>query len=94
MTTHTKTAISLQSNLYGRAEAYAQTHQLSRSELYARALAEYLERHEAASLLAQMNAVYADEEYSEEEERQYENLQELGFEALERAYREGDFEKR
>lgn len=77
MTVYTKTAISLQSNLFGRAEVYAQAHQLSRSELYARALAEYLERHEAEILTAQMNAIYADEDSALSDE-----VAELGFEAL------------
>lgn len=76
---HTKTAISLHHTLFQRAEAYATAHRLSRSELYARAVAEYLERREAEWLTAQMNTLYIEQDSALDE-----GVAELGFEALRR----------
>jgi metal-responsive CopG/Arc/MetJ family transcriptional regulator len=55
-----KTAISLPDDLFASADAYAERSQLSRSELYARALREYLERHDQDRVTAQLNAVCAE----------------------------------
>lgn len=74
-----KTAISLADSLYRRAEQFAQSQRLSRSELYARALEEFLERHEGQTVTAQLNAVYAGEDSSLPPA-----LAELGFEVLSR----------
>ena len=74
-----KTAISLTDTLYRRAEQFAQGQRLSRSELYARALEEFLERNEGQTVTAQLNAVYAHEDSSLPPA-----LAELGFEALRR----------
>ena len=63
-TRYTKTAISLQTGLFSRAESYAAAHRLSRSELYAKAVTEYLERHETEELTARMNAIYTEEDSS------------------------------
>ena len=52
-----KTAISIPDSTFQAAEQFAITNQLSRSELYTRALREYLQRHEQISLTARINAV-------------------------------------
>lgn len=54
-----KTAISLPDDLFANADAYAQRADLSRSELYARALREYLDRHDQDRITAQLDAVCA-----------------------------------
>jgi metal-responsive CopG/Arc/MetJ family transcriptional regulator len=59
-----KTAISLPDPLFERAEAYAQSQSLNRSELYARALEEFLERHAHDAITAQLNALYGEEDSS------------------------------
>ena len=59
-----KTAISLPDPLFERAEAYAQAQFLNRSELYARALEEFLERHAHDAITAQLNALYGEEDSS------------------------------
>lgn len=56
-----KTAISLPDALFHEAEQFAQAHGLSRSELYARALAFYLQVHRRQSITDALNQVYADE---------------------------------
>lgn len=55
-----KTAISLPDDLFASADAYAERAALSRSELYARALREYLERHDEDRVTAQLDAVCAE----------------------------------
>jgi metal-responsive CopG/Arc/MetJ family transcriptional regulator len=57
-----KTAISLPDQLFQRGEDYANTQSLNRSELYARALEEFLERHAHDMITAQLNALYAEED--------------------------------
>lgn len=76
-----KTAISLPDQLFQRGESFASIQALSRSELYATALSEYLERHEAATITAQLNAVYA-----EEDSQLTPEFAELGFEVLRTAH--------
>jgi hypothetical protein len=51
-----KTAISLPDELGHAAELYAMQHDVSRSELYAKALAEYLSRHKYEDLTERINA--------------------------------------
>jgi metal-responsive CopG/Arc/MetJ family transcriptional regulator len=53
-----KTAISIPTPTFQAAEKYAAQNKLSRSELYSKALKEYLERHEPAGITAQINALY------------------------------------
>jgi hypothetical protein len=53
-----KTAISLPDNLFKAAERLAGRLRLSRSELYQRALAEYLARHDEAIVTEQLDRVY------------------------------------
>lgn len=74
-----KTAISLTDSLYERAERAAREHGMSRSELYARALQEYLRQLDAASVTRQLDELYAGEDSSLAPE-----VAELGFEALRR----------
>ncbi len=53
-----KTAISLSDDLFERAERLAAAQKRSRSQLYARALAEYLARHEPDSVTSSYNDAF------------------------------------
>lgn len=55
-----KTAISLPEPLFERAEAFARRQKISRSQLFARAVEEFLRRHESQALLEALNRVYED----------------------------------
>jgi metal-responsive CopG/Arc/MetJ family transcriptional regulator len=55
-----KTAISLPDELFNEADALADRTGVSRSELYATALAEYLAKFRSEEVTARLNAVYAD----------------------------------
>lgn len=59
---HMKTAISLPDELFERAETLAQRLGLARSQLYTRALREFLDRHLDANVTAQLDAIYSDED--------------------------------
>jgi metal-responsive CopG/Arc/MetJ family transcriptional regulator len=59
-----KTAISLPDPLFQAAEQFAKRMGLSRSELYAVALQEYLQVHKQEQITKQLDAVYADEDSS------------------------------
>ncbi len=54
-----KTAISVPDDLFRTAEAAARRLRVSRSKLYATALAEFLERREANAVTERLNEVYA-----------------------------------
>lgn len=54
-----KTAISLPDKLFQEADEFANRAGLSRSELYATAVAEYLARRNDAVITARLDAVYA-----------------------------------
>lgn len=54
-----KTAISLPDDLFRAGDALAKRLKVSRSELYARALGEYLAKHRADQVTQRLNAVYA-----------------------------------
>lgn len=56
-----KTAISLPDDLFSAADALASRLGVSRSELYATAVAEYLAKHTASEVTARLNEVYATE---------------------------------
>jgi metal-responsive CopG/Arc/MetJ family transcriptional regulator len=56
-----KTAISLPEDLFRMAEAAARKLKMSRSQLYATALAEYLERRKASNITDRLNKVYSRE---------------------------------
>src|SRR5918996_2611777 len=55
-----KTAISLPEPLFERADAFARQQNISRSQLFARAVEEFLRRHESQALLEALNRVYED----------------------------------
>ena len=55
-----KTAISVPDELFASADSLAQEMRISRSELYATAVAEYVAKHRSADVTAKLNAVYAD----------------------------------
>ena len=57
-----KTAISIPDELFESAEQFAQRRGLSRSELYATALRQYLQGHNNAAITQQLDALYADEQ--------------------------------
>jgi metal-responsive CopG/Arc/MetJ family transcriptional regulator len=59
-----KTAISLPDALFRAGDALAKRLKVSRSELYARALGEYLAKHRADQVTQRLNAVYAAEDSS------------------------------
>lgn len=59
-----KTAISIPDPLFQAAEQFAKRMGLSRSELYAVALQEYLQAHQRDQITEQLDAVYADEDSS------------------------------
>ena len=56
-----KTAISLPDELFESADALAERMGVSRSELYATAVAEFLAKHRGEDVTARLNAVYSDE---------------------------------
>ena len=56
-----KTAVSLPDELFRRGERTARRMRVSRSQLYATALAEFLERTESKWVTEQLNRVYGDE---------------------------------
>ncbi len=57
-----KTAISLPDALFKSGDTLAKRLGVSRSELYARALADFVAKHKANQFTQRLNAVYADEE--------------------------------
>ncbi len=56
-----KTAISIPDNLFKTADSYAKNHGFSRSQLYAKAIAHYLENHPADHITKQLDSVYSQE---------------------------------
>lgn len=63
-----KTAISLQEDLFEQVEQLAGDLNLSRSNLVAMALQEFIERHENKRLLDRLNMAYEDDPQTEEVE--------------------------
>lgn len=59
-----KTVISIPDPLFEAAEQFAKHKGLSRSQLYAVALQEYLRSHKPDQITEQLDAVYADEDSS------------------------------
>ncbi len=57
-----KTAVSLPDDLFKSGDALAKRLGVSRSGLYARALAEFVAKYKSSRLTQRLNAVYADEE--------------------------------
>ncbi|MEX1256409.1 MAG: ribbon-helix-helix protein, CopG family [Gemmatimonadota bacterium] len=56
-----KTAVSLPDELFESADALAERLGMSRSELYATAVAEYLAKHRGADVTGKLNEVYSEE---------------------------------
>jgi metal-responsive CopG/Arc/MetJ family transcriptional regulator len=56
-----KTAISLPDDLFESADAMADRLGISRSELYARAMAEYLAKHRDEDITGRLNEIYSRE---------------------------------
>jgi metal-responsive CopG/Arc/MetJ family transcriptional regulator len=56
-----KTAISLPDEVFESADALAERMGLSRSELYATAVAEYVAKHRDQDVTARLNDIYGDE---------------------------------
>jgi metal-responsive CopG/Arc/MetJ family transcriptional regulator len=56
-----KTAISLPEDVYRMAEAAARKLKISRSQLYATAIAEFLERRQTSKITERLNRIYAKE---------------------------------
>jgi predicted transcriptional regulator len=56
-----KTAISLPDDLFRLAETAARKMRLTRSELYATAIAEFLERRREANITERLNRIYSKE---------------------------------
>jgi metal-responsive CopG/Arc/MetJ family transcriptional regulator len=57
-----KTAISLPDNLFRKADQYAKSHGYSRSELFAKAVEQYLEVHPSDHITKQLNEVYSSDQ--------------------------------
>ena len=55
-----KTAISIEESLFKEAEALARKLEISRSQLFARALENFISQYENRQLLEQINAAYSD----------------------------------
>jgi metal-responsive CopG/Arc/MetJ family transcriptional regulator len=72
-----KTAISLPDNLFAAADAFAQQRDMTRSELYAKALSEYLQRHPTDNVTKKINAALKKMEGSSDQP-----IQEYGLESL------------
>jgi predicted transcriptional regulator len=56
-----KTAISIPDKLFRKAEAFAKRRDLSRSQLYARAVADYLSRQSGSAITESFDAAYDDD---------------------------------
>jgi metal-responsive CopG/Arc/MetJ family transcriptional regulator len=56
-----KTAISIPDDLFAAADELARELGISRSELYATAVTEFLAKHDAAEVTARLNSLYAAE---------------------------------
>jgi hypothetical protein len=56
-----KTAISLPDDLFRKAEAAARKLRLSRSQLYAAAIGEFLERRRTSKITERLNEIYSEE---------------------------------
>ena len=85
---HVKTAISLDESLFREAENWAGKLGVSRSQLFARAVEEYVRRHENEDLVRRLNEAHAAGP-DEEDEEALRHGQALHVEMLRRAEREG-----
>ena len=65
---HVKTAVSIEESLFREAEDWAGKLGISRSQLFARAVAEYVRQRENEELLRKLNEAHADGLDAEEQE--------------------------
>jgi predicted transcriptional regulator len=65
---HVKTAISLDESLFQKAEEWAEKLGFSRSQLFAKAVAEYIREREDEDLVRRLNEAHADGLDEEEQE--------------------------
>ena len=63
-----KTAISIPDNIFRSADSFAKRHGISRSELYATAVAEFLSRRRSKQVTARLDSVYEEVDSSLESE--------------------------
>ena len=56
-----KTAISIPDKLFRKVDQYAKNHGYSRSELFAKAVAQYIEAHPSDHITKQLDEVYSSE---------------------------------
>lgn len=61
MKTVTKTAVSIPNPIFTAAEELAQQLEMSRSELYTKAIATYIEERHEKNITDTLNAIYAEE---------------------------------
>jgi len=85
---HVKTAISLDETLFRDAEVWAEKLGFSRSQLFAKAVAEYIREQENQELLRRLNEAHAHGP-DEEDEESLRHGQALHAEMTRRAEREG-----
>ncbi len=85
---HVKTAISLDESLFREAEDWAGKLGVSRSQLFAEAVEEYVRRHENEELVRRLNEAHADGP-DEEDKEALRHGQALHAEMQQRAEREG-----
>jgi metal-responsive CopG/Arc/MetJ family transcriptional regulator len=72
-----KTAVSLPDRLYEEAEKTAQSLGIPRSQLFAKALEEFIERHRRENVTERLNRVY-----SEAAPDEFEDIPQAGLESL------------
>jgi predicted transcriptional regulator len=85
---HVKTAVSMDERLFQEAEEWAEKLGVSRSQLFARAVEEYVRRQENEDLVRRLNEAHADGP-DEEDEEALRHGQALHAEMMRRAEREG-----
>ncbi len=56
-----KTAISIPDRLFKAADQYAKSHGFSRSHVFAKAIAQFLEQHPSDHITKQLNEIYSEE---------------------------------
>ena len=56
-----KTAISIPDKLFKAADQYAKSHGFSRSHVFAKAIAQFLEQHPSDHITKQLNEIYSEE---------------------------------
>ena len=79
-----KTAVSIRDEIFEAAERTAESLGLSRSELYARAVAEFVEKHSGERTTERLDAVYGDDESASKLDEGLEALQFLSLPAADR----------